>query len=183
MNGLDLCTPHAQPQSMTGEETKQQGWHAILRRKLATMAAQPPAVLALVPLCWVLIAISDIIILAVPFRRVAPWAGQAMGTAATIPVTTPRQQHLAQTIGQAIGIAARAAPFRADCYPQALTAVALCRCARVPTALFFGATLSADDGGSGLEAHAWVVSGPVTITGGKSSFGRFKALACFLRVG
>ncbi len=183
MNGLDLCTPHAQPQSMTAQETKQQGWIAIVRRKLTTMAAQPPAVLALVPLCWVLIAVSDIVILAVPFRRVAPWTGQAMGTAATVPVATPHQQHLAQTIGQAIGIAARAAPFRADCYPQALTAVALCRCVRVPTALFFGATFSTDDSDAELEAHAWVVSGPVTITGGRGSFGRFPALACFLRVG
>lgn len=168
---------------MAEPEKKAPGWAAILRRKLATMAAQPPVVLALVPLCWGLIAISDLLILAVPFRRLAPWAGEAMGTAATIPVTNPHQQQRARIIGQAIGIAARAAPFRANCYPQAVTAIALCRCARVPTALFFGAIFSSDASDAELEAHAWVVSGPVTITGGAGSFGRFPTLACFLRAG
>lgn len=168
---------------MAAPETEPHAWAVIVRRKLATMASQPPAVLALVPVCWVMIGISDVIILAVRFRRLARWAGQAMGTAAAIPMASPRQQQLAQTIGTAIGIAARIAPFRSNCFPQALTAIALCRLARVPTALFFGATMKADEGEPGMEAHAWVVSGPVTVTGGRGSFARFPALACFLRVG
>lgn len=51
------------------------------------------------------------------------------------------------------------------------------------TALFFGATLDREDQAGGLQAHAWVVSGPVTITGGGGSFARFATLACFLRTG
>lgn len=156
---------------------------SVLRRKLTTMARQPLVVLAMVPFCWLLIAVCDLAILAIPFRRLAPWNGTALGTAATVPLTTTRQQRRAGHIGRAITIAARAAPFRANCYPQALTAVLLCRLCRVPTALFFGAVFDAENSGDcyQLKGHAWVVSGPVTVTGGANSFELFPALACFIR--
>jgi hypothetical protein len=157
---------------------------AVLGRKLATMSRQPLSVLALVPCCWLLIALSDLAILAIPFRRLAPLTGDSLGTAATVPLANARQQGRARMIGRATTIAARAAPFRSNCYPQALTAILLCRVFSVPTALFFGANFDPDGDGKpiGLKGHAWVVSGPLTITGGADSFHRFPALGCFIRL-
>lgn len=168
---------------MTDPVTKPIGPVSVLRRKLATLTRQPMSVLALAPLCWLLIALSDLAIIAIPFRRLAPLTGATCGVAAMIPIASVRQQSRANKIGRAIAIAARAAPFRSNCYPQALTAVMLCRASRVPTALFFGATFDPDHDGqsAGLTGHAWVACGPLTITGGANSFDRFPALACFIR--
>jgi hypothetical protein len=173
------------PFGMTDPVSMQTGPVAVLERKLTTMTRQPLSVLILVPCCWLLIALSDLAILAIPFRRLAPLTGNALGTAATVPLANARQQGRARIIGRAITIAARAAPFRSNCYPQALTAITLCRVFRVPTALFFGASFDPDSDGlpAGLKGHAWVVSGPLTITGGANSFDRFPALGCFIRLG
>lgn len=156
------------------------GAGSILVRKMRTATRQPLTVFALLPVAWTLIGLASATIALVPFRRLSTVFGRNVGTAASIPIVTPRARRRAERIGQAITIAAKYAPFRSNCLPQALVAVRLCRIARVPCAAFLGATMTDPKKPGEMSAHAWVQAGPVMLTGGAGSFHRFGTLACFL---
>jgi len=115
-----------------------------------------------------------------PIRRIAPLFGQGIGATAYVPLLPPAQRGRAGDLKQVIDVTARYAPFRSDCFPQALVAVTLCRLFRLPFAMHFGIRLDPDKGGQALAAHAWVVSGPLAISGGNRSFGEFNAVGCFV---
>ena len=137
----------------------------------------------LVPLAWGLIGLASALVVVVPFRGIAPLIGRNVGTAAVLPLADPRQLRQARLIGRAVVTAARFAPFRADCLPQAMAAVALCRVFGVPYAAFLGASMSTPDKPGNLAAHAWVQCGPLVITGGTGNFRNFGVVACFTSPG
>lgn len=115
---------------------------------------------------WFLLGITRLTVLLIPFRSLAPFIGVPVGVNAWVPVTSPANTRRAAAIGQVVRLAARYAPWDANCLAQALAARILMGLYRVPYALFFGVArdrLSAD-----LTAHAWVVTGPVRVTGGES---------------
>jgi len=151
---------------------------SITARKLHTAARQPLFIWLWLAPVWVAIGLASAVIALVPFRRFAPLLGQNLGTAAFVPLASEAQAQRARLIGRTIGIAARYAPFRSNCFPQALVACALCALWGLPYALFFGARITEETGK--LDAHAWVVSGRATVTGGAISFARFNALVCFV---
>lgn len=134
----------------------------------------------LMPVAWGLIGVASALLIIVPFRRLAPLMGQNLGAAPMLPVTSPSRLGRARLIGRAVTTAARFAPFRADCLPQAVAAVTLCRVLRVPYAAFLGASMSTPDKRGELAAHAWVQCGPVVMTGGTGNFQKFGVLACFV---
>lgn len=149
-----------------------------LRAKLATARAQPPGVLLWLAPVWLLLAGAALTIRLVPFRRFARHLGSPVGPVALLPLAGEGDLRRARRLAAAIGIAARYAPFRSNCYPQALVAVLLCRLHRLPFALHFGAVR----GPAALEAHAWVMCGRVAVAGGAVSFARFTPVACFARL-
>ena len=102
-----------------------------------------------------------------PFRAVRHLLGdhRAPRTAATLPPAGRRETDRARRIGRLVQVAATRVPWRADCYPQALTARLLLRAARVPHRTTFG--VRRDDHGA-LRAHVWVSAGGVTVTGGST---------------
>jgi hypothetical protein len=106
---------------------------------------------------------------------------RAMGGAvACAPLVTPRQEARARLVRRSIRRAARVSPLRADCLPQALAAATLCRLLKAPIALHLGLRRAANaQARRPLEAHAWVASGPVAVSGGDGSES-FVAVACFL---
>lgn len=141
--------------------------------------AQPAFVwLWLVP-AWCLIGVASLTIRLVPMKRILRSLGTNIGAVALMPLSDAAQQHRAARIGRTIGLAARLAPFRADCLPQALAAWWLCRALDVPCALHLGGT-TGTNGAHPLAAHAWVVSGRVAVTGGLDSFDRYASLSCFV---
>lgn len=153
-----------------------------LARKLRTLRSLPwPVIGWLVPV-WVMIGLSAAAIAVVPFRRLASLFGRGVDGSAPTPTLDSAQQRRAATIARTIAIAARYAPFRSDCYPRALTAALMCRLWRLPYALYFGLAAELPDGSSpsGFRAHAWVTSGPVTLTGGAQSFARYRVVSCFV---
>lgn len=153
-------------------------------RKLATFAQLPVFVLLWLVPAWAMIGLASLAILLVPFRRLAPIFGRNIGPVAFVPMTSPAQAARAHKIATAIAVAAKYAPFRSNCYPQAIVAHVLCRLYRIPYALHFGARIEAAPGeASGLKAHAWVVSGPVAVSGGNASFGEFSTVGCFVSRG
>ncbi|WP_370238672.1 lasso peptide biosynthesis B2 protein [Brevundimonas sp.] len=131
-------------------------------------------------MAWVLIGVASGLLVVVSFRRLAPLMGSSLEAAALLPIADANQLRRARLIGRAVTTAARFAPFRADCLPQAMAAVTLCRAFNVPYAAFLGASMSTPDKPGELAAHAWVRCGPVPITGGTGNFHRFGVVACFV---
>lgn len=154
-----------------------------LARKLAVARRQPAFVLAWAVPAWMLIGLSAAVVALVPLRRIAPWLGTHLGAVAVRPPVNAAQERRALLIAQTIALAASYAPFRADCYPQALAARALCALWRVPCAVHLGAALGdgnePDGNGPKLRAHAWVCAGDVIVSGGVGSFAAHTVVACF----
>jgi hypothetical protein len=95
-------------------------------------------------------------------------------------LTTAEQAKRARAISSAIIVAAKFAPWKANCFPQAITARLILGLYDIPYALFFGVTRSKQEEDRGaIKAHAWVVSGRVNVTGGRS-FGQFTSVGCFV---
>jgi hypothetical protein len=153
-------------------------------RKWKTAMTLSSADLLLVVTCWWMIGASSLIIALLASRYILRRLGANRGAMIASPPNTARQLARAARIGRAIGIAGRHAPFRADCYPQALTAALLCRGFGVPHAVQFGARFAAADSARAgkLEAHAWVSSGTLTVCGGQASPQRFGTVACFVHL-
>jgi hypothetical protein len=113
------------------------------------------------------LALARIVLLTVPFPRVAthlgafvePGQGRAL---AMPPDPAPDQAALAREIGWAVTRAARHAPFRAVCLPQAMAAKMMLRRRGVVSALSFGTMGKPTDG---LQAHAWLGAAGVEVTG------------------
>jgi Transglutaminase-like superfamily len=155
-------------------------WLAI-RQKVRVARQQSWIVLALFPIAWLAIAFAALLILTVPFRRMVPWLGRNHGAVALTPLGDKQTDARAVYIAKAMAIAARNAPFRSDCLPQALAAVFLCRLARIPTALHLGVATGIAGAERRLDAHAWVQSGQVNVTGNGNSPKHFGPVACFVR--
>ncbi|WP_447727337.1 lasso peptide biosynthesis B2 protein [Sphingomonas koreensis] len=150
----------------------------ILARKLASARRLPLFVLVWAAPAWLLIALSAAVIALVPFRRITPWLGANLGPVAIKPPIDAAQERRALLLAQTIDLAGRYARFRADCYPQALTARMLCALWRVPCAVHFGVAIGGEDGAK-MRAHAWVCSGSIIVSGGVGSFARHTPVACF----
>ena len=103
--------------------------------------------------------------------------GRDHGVNPAVPLVSDAQIERARTIGRAIELAVRYSPTFANCYPQALVARTLLRVRRVPHALFFGLQHNPDT--DAMEAHAWVMVGPLPVTGGHS-FGQYTVVRSFL---
>ena len=127
---------------------------------------------------WVALGVSRALILAVPFRRLAPRLGTAQGTSAHVPLLTQAQESRARAIGRTVRLAARYTPWTSNCFPQAVVARMLLGIHRIPYAIHFGlmpdsragaaAPAPAAPRSAGMRAHAWVVAGRVPVTGGHS---------------
>ncbi|WP_423605573.1 lasso peptide biosynthesis B2 protein [Sphingomonas sp. MS122] len=151
---------------------------ATVARKLAAARRKPAFVLLWLAPAWLLIGLSAGLIALVPFRRIAPWLGVNRGAVAIKPAVDAQQQQRALRIAQTIRLAARHAPFRADCFPQALAARLLCALWRVPCAVHLGVAIG--DGPAKMRAHAWVSAGEVIVSGGAGSFAAHTPVACFV---
>jgi len=126
---------------------------------------------------WVLLGVSRLLILAAPFRFLAPCLGGHAGITPCLPVLQPQQEHRAAVIGRAIRLAARYTPWTSNCFAQALTARLLLGVYALPYSLFFGVAREPEE--QKLHAHAWVAAGRVRVTGG-TGFDHFTVVGCFV---
>ena len=149
---------------------------SVLTRKAASFARLPAFVLWRLLPTWVLLGLARLLILLVPFRRLAPRLGQLAGNTLVIPLANPAQIARARAISRLVQTTARYCPWTANCFPQAMVAHVWLLAQRLPHALYFG--VNRTDSGE-LEAHAWVNCGPIAVTGGHS-FHRFTVVGTFL---
>ncbi len=150
----------------------------LLARKLAVARRLPAFVLLWLLPAWLLIGLSSLMIVIIPFRRIAPLLGVNLGATAHRPACTPKQMVRARRIGTTVSIAASYAPFRSNCLPQAMAAKALCALWRVPCAVLLGIERERPEGD--LRAHAWTSCGDVIPTGGARCFATHAPLSCFV---
>jgi hypothetical protein len=126
---------------------------------------------------WPLLGLSCLAIRALSFRRIAPCLGHRDGCP-WLPLMDSRTEARAARIGRSVRLAARYTPWESNCFPQAITARLLLGFLGIPYALFLGVARSSIDG-PGMQAHAWVTAGRVSVTGGHS-FDRFTVVGCFV---
>jgi transglutaminase superfamily protein len=114
------------------------------------------------------------------FRRIAARLGEV--SSPDLPSANPAADRLrtqpvaaARDIGWAVSCAARHVPFEAVCLPQAIAAKKMLARRGVKSVLHFGVARGEDS----LDAHAWVDSDGVEVTGYPVA-GRFREVARFL---
>lgn len=150
----------------------------VLRKAKSFMTVPLFVKLWLMP-TWVILGFARLAVLCVPFRKIAKYLGEDFGTAATIPLLKPDQFSKAELVGKTVQLAARYAPWNANCFPQAIAAAALLKLYKIPYSIFFGLRKDMPSSES-LAAHAWTMSGRVAVTGGRS-FGKFTVVGVFTR--
>lgn len=147
-----------------------------LARKLRAWQRLPGFVRAWLVPVWLLLGMAKLLIFSVTFRRLAPHLGHAAGASAFLPLLTPTHQDRARLISRAVQTAARYTPWNSNCFPQAVVARVLLGIYGIPYTLCFG--LMRDAASGEIQAHAWVIAGPVAVTGGHS-FERFTVVGVF----
>ena len=124
---------------------------------------------------WFLLGFARLLIVLLPFTVVRRLLGENQSEPGRQPAPTldPVQQVRAAHIGRIVEAAAAHAPWRSDCYPQALTARTFLALRRIPHVVSFGVRRDGD----ALVAHAWVHAGDIDVTGGNgrtyTEVGRF----------
>lgn len=144
-------------------------------RRLSLSHRVGRAIVSGFPLVWLMLGIARLLVLVVPFRRLAPLLGNSLPL---LPVSIPVSQGQAQVARHWAGVirsASRWTPWLSNCFAQALVACWLMRWYRVPCLLCFG--LRRQDGE--LQAHAWVMAGPVAVSGG-NGFTEYALVGCFM---
>ncbi|RNL63230.1 lasso peptide biosynthesis B2 protein [Nocardioides marmoriginsengisoli] len=113
---------------------------------------------------WFLLGFARLLIILLPFTAVRRLLGEDRTGAGQrpAPALEPEQLVRAAHIGRIVEAAAAHAPWRSDCYPQALTARTFLALRRIPHVVSFGVRRDGD----ALVAHAWVHAGDVAVTGG-----------------
>ena len=125
---------------------------------------------------WLLLGLSRLAVLLLPFRRVAAVLGGRSEAAVWVPLLDRDQEATALRIGRAIRSASRFTPWSSNCFAQALSARILLAMHRVPCMLFFG--VSRDGGSARMVAHAWVAAGRIRVTGG-DGFAQYVVVGSF----
>jgi hypothetical protein len=141
-------------------------------RSVLTLVRLGPRRSALVSLAWVLLGLTRLMTLALPFgavRRLLEAGGSSAASdaesAATPSALSPRAVARARAAGACVSAASRHTPWKSECYPQALTAKLVLLAARIPHTVQFG--LRRDESGQ-LLAHAWVSVAGTAVVGGPS---------------
>lgn len=109
---------------------------------------------------WLMLAIFRVLILIVPFNRMAGMMGRAGFVTGT--ALKAGQQSRAETIGTMIRLLGDRTPWVSTCYTRALTAQAILWWMKTESTIYFGIRKEA---GKGLCAHAWLRCGTTVILG------------------
>lgn len=124
---------------------------------------------------WCLLALARIMLLILPFRKLAPLLGKR-SSPETEDLYNPLHHDRLHRISTAILKAAAYSPWRTQCFEQALAARLMLRCRGLATTVFFGVSKSRKKGN--FNAHAWLQCNGLTVTGGKH-VEQFTVIACF----
>jgi len=114
---------------------------------------------------FILSGIARACILLFKYHRLAFYYGHFHRMTVASTVISLEQQQLAWKIRRAIDLATKYTPWHSNCLTKALVAKFWCQYYRIPYMLFIGLAKKSDKP-LGSEGHAWLVAGPVAISGG-----------------
>lgn len=123
---------------------------------------------------YLLLVFARVVITAFPLRRITARLGDE-GAQTDRDDLTDAERRYAYRVGALIERLARFTPTNSNCYPQALTAWWLLARRGIPSTYYYGARFQAD--GDGLDAHVWLRSGTLIVTGGR--VGPYKPLTSY----
>jgi hypothetical protein len=126
-----------------------------LKRKLQTFMRMTAAERRLICEAAAMLALARMIVLAMPFRFIAPWLRRA-------PEGAAGNEKLILAVRQAVTIAANNVPWNAVCLPQAIAAKAMLARRGCGSTFYLGAAF---DNNGRLIAHAWLVAGGQVVIG------------------
>ena len=127
---------------------------------------------------WIGLGISKLFIVTLSIAHFSPFLGSSIDFQTKAPHITQSEEAAAFQIGAAIRLAARYTPWDSNCFPQAILARLILRLYRIPHILYFG--LNRHHATHNLNAHAWVVAGHVSVTGGVLSFNQYTVVGAYL---
>lgn len=114
-----------------------------------------------------LCGLARIAVLTLSYNTISRYFGKPCHVQISSPLISTKQLENARRIRRTVQLAARYTPWTSNCLVQALAAIYWCQRHQVPYMLFIG--LAKDRTKPlGREAHAWIISGPIAITGGQS---------------
>lgn len=144
---------------------------ALLSRYYLRRLKQQPLLLVETT-AWLLLL--PLLLRLIPFRRLAPHLGQPEGQ--PVIALSPTQQREAMQVSQALTRSKRTLPWPSSCLTLACAGAMMLRRRQIPYTLYLGARVHRER----LEAHAWLRSGSVTVTGGdgESAYAVVAAFAC-----
>ena len=151
-------------------------WRCFLLRRLRNASKLGGAELRLSLRAIVWLAVARVALPVLGFPRIRRWLD-------TIQPAPAAGADVPTAVRRAVNRAARTIPG-SDCLPQAVVAYGLLRASGAPAALTIG--VRRDVRGPGpLDAHAWVSSGTLVVTGdsGGTDVASFTELARFRNVG
>ena len=120
---------------------------------------------------WILLHISKICILFMPFKKIAGRIGKLHVESSMLPINSVK----INDIEHAVRRASRFTVHTSKCYDKALTGKFMLKRRNLPSTIYFGLS---KDGENGLNAHAWVRCGNRIVTG-KSGMAKFTVIAAF----
>ena len=119
------------------------------------------------------LGIARFVILTLPFRWVVPYLGQPMTES---PLNAlPDEPHQLKHVAWAVNTISRYTPWKSQCLVQEMAAKRMLQSRNIDSTLYLGIIRSKP---KLLEAHAWLRSGPVYLTGGKGHK-HFRVVATF----
>ncbi|HEX2087349.1 MAG TPA: lasso peptide biosynthesis B2 protein [Solirubrobacteraceae bacterium] len=148
------------------------GSSASAARRLAQL---PWADRALLAEAAVLLALARLAVVLVPFRVIARRLGPRMAETPRVDAVEPERL---RRLTWAIAAVARRTPWRSQCLEQALAAKAMLRRRGIASTLYLGVARGAAGAPRPFDAHAWLRSGTVHVTGGAGA-GRYAVVATF----
>ena len=103
------------------------------------------------------LAIARIMLVVMPFRRLAARLSSESGSSHTEP-----DQEMLQRISYTVSAAANNVPWRSDCFPQTIAARMLLKRYGYASIIHLGVELVGEDA---LSGHAWLTCGETVVTG------------------
>jgi hypothetical protein len=148
----------------------------LIARKARSFLCLPISDQVLFMFAYGLLGAARLTLLALPFRRIAPWLGERILVAGFSYLLDAVQIRQARRIGRLVRLAAGYTPWKSRCLVQAMAAMVLLSRKHIPYTLYLGVTVNEVEG---MQAHAWVSAGPVYVTG-YDGFRYFTMVSAFI---
>jgi transglutaminase superfamily protein len=113
----------------------------------------------------------------VPMKRIAQLMGTHLGNRQLSVIVSEAQLKKACQIGNVMFAVSKHVPWHCKCLSEALCVKWLLNRYDIPSVMYLGARIDADDV-KGMQAHAWVNVGRLTVIGG-SGHKAYTVVACF----